>query len=359
VERLLAIWVPELAQVDDGGNAARAFVRLLDELTAICPFVDPVRFGLVTMPLRGPSRFFGGEDVVLEHVADTVGRVTASAVSLGVADGLFSAFAAARRGVVVAPGTSDAFRRQLPVGTLERRDLATLCRRLGLHTVGAFGDLAPARVAERFSRDALQAHRVARGEECELRGQRDRTLPARVRALRGDEEVSETQGGFFGDHLGADRRAEVVAHRVRRRLGPQGVTIATVRGGRTPLDRAVLVPWSAPRATAPSTREPWPGQIPAPAPITTFSHPLVVRLLDDRAGTVAVDNRGLLSAVPRQLVFDAGATRSVGWFAGPWPTIERWWSARRRRAYLQVLTEREALLVYAERAQWWLAGLYD
>ena len=38
---------------------------------------------------------------------------------------------------------------------LGRKDLATTCQRLGLHTVGAFADLDPARVGERFNRHAL------------------------------------------------------------------------------------------------------------------------------------------------------------------------------------------------------------
>ena len=358
MERLLALWVPELTGDDADGSLARSFLELLDEVSALCPFADAIRVGLVCLPTRGPSRFFGGEDVVVDHVGATARRVLGVEAHIGVASGLFSAFAAARAGVVVAPTRSDEFRRSLPVSALERRELATLCRRLGLHSVGAFADLEPARVAERFNRDALHVHRVARGEEGELVGQRDLRLATRLRALRGDEEVTEVQSGFFGDHLDADRRAAAVANRVRLRLGPEAVATAVLRGGRSPEDRAVLVPFGATSPPAPP-KGPWPGQIPAPSPATSLAHPLALRLVDGAGGDVSVDSRGTLSAPPATVLFDRGVAREVEWFAGPWPSVERWWSSRRRRAYLQVLTAHEALLVYLERGRWWLAGIYD
>lgn len=358
MERLVALWTPLLHDEGEHGENARAFLGLLDELTALCPFADPVRFGLVVLPLRGPSRFFGGDEIVLEHVRATALRVT-SRVHLGVADGLFAAAAAARSDVIVPSGGSDLFRRSLPIGALQRRELATVARRLGLHTVGSFADVASARIAERFGRDALHAHRVARGEQAELQGVRDLKLAARLGALRGDGDPEEVQSGFFGDHLGADRRAAAVAHRVRQRLGPASVITASLRGGRSPGEQATLVPWGAPGPAARESREPWPGRIPAPSPATTFAHPIALALLDERRARVSVDPRGLLSAPVAELVFERGITRGVLWTAGPWPTLERWWSTRRRRAYLQVLTTHEALLLYAEGSQWWLAGIYD
>jgi hypothetical protein len=358
VERLLAVWAPTLAAEDADGALERAYLALLDELIALCPFAEPVRPGLITLPLRAPSRFFGGEDVVLAHVAELAGRLVDAPLRLGVADGLFSAFAAARRGRVVPGGASEAFRRSLPIGALERRDLATTCRRLGLATVGSFADLTPARVAERFSRDALHAHRVARGEESELRGQRDPRLATRLAQLRGTAPLPPVQGGFFGDHLDADRRAEVVAHRVRRRLGPTGVVTAELRGGRAPQDRATLRAWPAPSAGI-EPGGPWPGRLPAPSPAATLAHPVAVVLRDGAGRAVGVDHRGLLSATPCEMVLDDGRARPVEWFGGPWPTMERWWSTRRRRAYLQLLTPQGALLVFAERGGWWLAGIYD
>ena len=49
----------------------------------------------------------------------------------------------------------------------------------------------------------------------------------------------------------------------------------------------------------------------------------------------------------------------VAW-AGPWPVTERWWSVRRRRARLQVVTAAGvARLLCTERGRWWVEALYD
>ncbi len=126
---------------------------------------------------------------------------------------------------------------------LGRKDVATTCQRLGLHTVGSFADLDTARVAERFKKHALVLHCVARGELFELDGQRDRKLAARLRQLRGEEDTHDEHSGFFGQRGAGDDRAEAAAHRVRRRLGADAVVVASLRGGRDPEDRATLVPW--------------------------------------------------------------------------------------------------------------------
>ncbi len=80
------------------------------------------------------------------------------------------------------PGATESFRRSLPLSALGRKDVATTCQRLGLHTVGSFADLDIARVGERFNKHALVLHHVARGELFELAEQRDRKLAKRLRS---------------------------------------------------------------------------------------------------------------------------------------------------------------------------------
>jgi len=47
-------------------------------------------------------------------------------------------------------------------------------------------------------------------------------------------------------------------------------------------------------------------------------------------------------------------------WGGPWPVTERWWSVRRRRARLQLVTaDGVARLLCTERGQWWVEALYD
>jgi nucleotidyltransferase/DNA polymerase involved in DNA repair len=359
MERLLAVWVEALCEEAPGGSTLRDYSTLLDALTILCPFTEPVRLGLLVLPVRGPSRFFGGEEAVLAAVAQTVRDVTGHEPSLGVADGLFCAEVAAHRGLVVAPGGTEQFRRSLSLKALGRKDVATTCQRLGLHTVGSFADLEPARVAERFNKHALALHRVARGESPELDGQRDPKLVGRLRQLRGEDAVGDEQMGFFGQRGAGDDRAEAAAHRVRRRLGADAVVVASLRGGRVPEDRAALVPWGSPPSGVRDSA-PWPGQLRAPSPATTLAHPVAVQLRDGDDHQIVMGSRGFLSEPPGVLLFSNQTRRDVVWHAGPWPLMERWWSLSRRRAHLQVLlASGEALLLTAESSRWWLVGIYD
>jgi hypothetical protein len=359
MEQLLAVWVEPLALEQPDGSTLRDTLVLLDALDALCPFSEVVRLGLYVLPLRGPSRFFGGDEAVMRLVRQCVLDVVGTEPKLGVAEGLFCAELAAQHELVVPLGSSNAFRRAQPLEVLGRKDLTTTCQRLGLHTVGAFADVDPARVGERFNRHALYLHRVARGELAEMEGQRDLRLPRRLAQLRGEEEFFEEQEGFFGQRGAGDDRADAAAHRVRRRLGAEAVVVASLRGGRGPEDRATLVPWGSPQANV-RDLAPWPGQLAAPSPATTLAHPVPLQLRDAANRPVVLNTRGTLSAEPAAVIFSSPLRREIIWYAGPWPLVERWWLRHRRRAHLQmVLASGEALLVVAESSRWWLVGIYD
>ena len=358
MERLLAIYIGALCEEAPDGSTLRDYLCLLDALSVLCPFAEPVRLGLYVLPIRGPSRFYGGETAVLETVTATVRDVVGHEVSLGIADGLFCAEIAARQRLVVPPGATVSFRRAQPLGALGREDLVTTCRRLGLHTVGSFADLSSARVAERFNKHALVLHRVARGELSELATQRDQKLARRLGLLRGESQPHDEQMGFFGQRSG-DVRAHAAAHRVVGRLGAEAIVVASLRGGRVPEDRATLVPWGSPVREA-RDDAPWPGQLRAPSPVTTLHERVSVQLRDADDESVRMGSRGLFRAAPRTLVFKNQVRRDVVWHAGPWPSVERWWGPGRRRAHLQlVLATGEAVLLVAESSRWWLVGIYD
>jgi protein ImuB len=167
---------PELVVfTDDPVRDARAFEPVAVAVEQLAPGVEVVRPGVVAVPARGPVGYFGGAEAAAERMVDHVGAAAGVECQIGVADGLFAAIQAARRGLVVPAGGSAAFLAPLDVGTLEAtaehggraaRDRATLVdllRRLGLHTLGAFAVLPERDVASRFGADAVLAHRLARG----------------------------------------------------------------------------------------------------------------------------------------------------------------------------------------------------
>lgn len=359
MERLLGIWIEEMSVEHEDGSSLRHTVALMDALQVLCPFVEAVRLGFFVLPIRGPSRFFGGDEAVMAAVRQSVLDVTGFVPRMGIGEGLFCTEIAAKKSLVLEAGESDLFRRSLSLDYLGRKDIATTCRRLGLHTIGAFADLDRFRVAERFNKHALALHALAQGETTELKEQRDPAFVKKLRRARGEHDVEEEQMGFFGQRGAGDLRAEAAAHRVRRRLGADAVVVAALRGGRVPEDRATLVPWGSPEQLEVSSA-PWPGQLRAPSPTTTLKQPVEIQLRDEHDQKVVMLSRGLLSATPHALLFASQLRRDIVWFAGPWPLVERWWASSRKRAHVQVLlVSGEALLLTAESSRWWLVGIYD
>ncbi|MHA6785266.1 Y-family DNA polymerase [Pseudonocardia saturnea] len=153
----------------DPDRDARAFEPVVVAVEELAPGVEIVRPGLLVLPARGPVGWFGSEQAAAERLVDRVAARTGVESQVGVADGLFAAVLAARRGLAVGAGDTPAFLAPLGVEELDREpdagraDLVDLLRRLGLRSLGAFGALDADDVASRFGADAVLAHRLARG----------------------------------------------------------------------------------------------------------------------------------------------------------------------------------------------------
>jgi len=143
----------------DGGE----FCRVVTAVADLVPRVEVVQPGLLAFPASGAARYHGSEHVLAERVVDAAAAASGGECWVGVADGLFAAALAARRGVLVPPGRTPAFLADHPVGVLGRPDLADLLKRLGLRTLGEFAGLPAAAVLARFGPDGAVAHRLARG----------------------------------------------------------------------------------------------------------------------------------------------------------------------------------------------------
>ena len=159
---------PGLVLVDHRPEAdARAFEDVLLALEELSPGVAPLRPGLCALRM-GSATFYGGEAEAAAVLAERLVDLGVWDVRFGVADGLFAAEQAARRALpqdvlMVPVGESAAFLADLPIETLDAPNLASLLRRMGLTTLGAFARLAPADVHTRFGGHGSLLHRHARG----------------------------------------------------------------------------------------------------------------------------------------------------------------------------------------------------
>jgi hypothetical protein len=362
MERLVVVWCPELLEEGPRGEEARRFVQVVARASELCPWIHPIRLGVCALPARGPARFFGGEEMVVSRL----GQAVDEEARIGVADGLFAAVLAARAELIVPATESAAFLSSWPVSVLARPDLAVTLQRLGVTTLGQFAALPRAHVSDRFGADVAACHLVARGECGELAGLRDRAIARRLRVARGEDPDLGTdpppyQPGFFGGASAADTRAALSFARVQERLGVDAVLMGRMQGGRDPSEQCTLVPWGSPEmGVALLVSAPWPGRLPPPAPTQVLARRVRAELVDVEGRATKVSGRGLLDGEPDRVSIDGGRWQEVAGWAGPWPATERWWSARRRRARLQVVTaDGVARLLCSERGQWWVEAVYD
>jgi protein ImuB len=89
---------PELFVADRDEDAeGRLFETVATAVTALAPRIEVVRPGVCALPVRGPARFYGGEQSLRTLVAKAV-TATGFDCGVGIADGLFTAELAARVG---------------------------------------------------------------------------------------------------------------------------------------------------------------------------------------------------------------------------------------------------------------------
>lgn len=158
--------VPSLRwELHNPEDDARAFEPLLRAMEHISPGVELIRPGMCATGARGPSRYFGGEERLVDALGEYLESLGYPDARFGIADGSFAATQAARADLVVPAGQSPSFLSSLPVDTLDEPELTDLLRRLGLRTLGDFASLPANQVSARFGADGVEAHRLAAGKE--------------------------------------------------------------------------------------------------------------------------------------------------------------------------------------------------
>ncbi|MEY9893511.1 protein ImuB [Catenulispora sp. MAP5-51] len=154
---------PELIlHARDEAAEARAFEPVLAVLADFTPRFEVVRPGLAALPMDGPARYFGGEDLVVRAIRDRIGE-TGVGAGVGVADGVFAASLAARGDTRVVPGRTAEFLASFPTSVLELPELVEPLSRLGVQTLGRLAELPADAMTGRFGAAGVAAHRLARG----------------------------------------------------------------------------------------------------------------------------------------------------------------------------------------------------
>lgn len=198
--RVLALVVPayDLVQADTNRASSertspeerlrldRIWAETLSAVQRVVPGAKQLRPGCCIMLARGPARYYGGEDEAARMVLgqtlecvqsqSEVSQDLAVGVAVGIANGRFAAEQAALAHADLpkllrpAPGIhrvdphdTAEFLSVLPMSCAVDEPFAAVLRGLGIRTLGAFAELPEHSVQQRFGRNALLAHRRARG----------------------------------------------------------------------------------------------------------------------------------------------------------------------------------------------------
>jgi protein ImuB len=148
----------------------RAFEPVIADMEETMPGVQLLRPGTCALRIRGPARYYGGEEEAALWLLDRLDAAGIHGARVGIADGPFTAELAARqlrrqRIAIVPGGESADFLAPLPVGLLDQPQLAILLRRLGIRTLGDFAALSAVAVRDRFGELGSRLHALAAGRD--------------------------------------------------------------------------------------------------------------------------------------------------------------------------------------------------
>ena len=186
-----------------------------------------------------------------------------------------------------------------------------------------------------------------------------------------DETIPDSgyQLGFWGEKTANDERAIRSFTRIQGLLGPDSVTVVQRGGGRRLVNIEQRVPFVATNfdpnrvVDLPElTDAPWPGQLPAPLPITVLPQAKKLEVVDSDGCPIRVSGRGHMESNPAYCQSEfLGRHLIVGW-GGPWFLDERWWDSTKkiRQARFQFLLANDTShLCVIENGQWWLEASYE
>ncbi|MFM8389350.1 MAG: hypothetical protein ACKOA5_08910 [Actinomycetota bacterium] len=153
---------------DDG----RELHRLAQALDGVTPMIEMVDESALLLPMRGPTRYFGGERAVVDRIVAVAESVDVGDVRVGVGSSRLAARVAADRegGCIVPASRHRDFLAALPVSVLQNHahvdpDVVSLLFRLGLGTLGAVAGVERSMLGDRFGPDGDDVHVLATGDD--------------------------------------------------------------------------------------------------------------------------------------------------------------------------------------------------
>ncbi|WP_433829304.1 DNA polymerase Y family protein [Actinoplanes sp. CA-015351] len=209
----------------DPGRDARAFEPVVAAIEDVVAGVEVIRPGACAVAVRGPARYFGGEEAAAERIVEQVAQTCAVECQVGIADGVFAAGIAARTGLVVEAGKTREFLSAVPISALEKPDLTDLLNRLGVKTLGGFAALPAGDVLTRFGFEGALAHRLASGSDHRPLAVRQPPIDLAVEETY-DEALDRVDvAAFAGRALAEQLHDRLAAHGLAcTRLGIEAVT---------------------------------------------------------------------------------------------------------------------------------------
>jgi len=292
----------------------RAFEPVIERLEDTTPGVQVLRPGLCAVRSRGPARFYGSEHAAAAAIIACVVGLGIPGARVGIADGAFAADQVARDPGsapirVVPPGGSAAFLAVRPVTTLVDaglidRELATLLRRLGVHTLRDFAALPSDRVRHRFGAAAARAHRIAVSTDDSRVVPR---VPPRHREVAFDWEppLDRVDQVTFAIRAGLD---DFVSALAASRLVCTEVTIEVCTEARAGADAVHTRSWRHPRwftGADIADRVRWQLQGAGPGATELEAAITRVRIIPDRVDSTADHEQGLWDSGPDERIHHA------------------------------------------------------
>jgi protein ImuB len=169
-------WLQQHGQLGEE-HAFTQFEHVVRALSEVSPLVEVESIGTIVMAARGPSRYFGGDTAVAQHLHEVCSSVAGDSVfGVGIAGSRFAATAAAHlaqsRGVpcVIEEAITSDFIDAIPVSSLSRiggisEDTVDLLQRLGLRLCSAVRAVGESALIDRFGVEGKRVYALVSGGE--------------------------------------------------------------------------------------------------------------------------------------------------------------------------------------------------